>query len=68
MLAVKKYKLQLPRLVKNNMHKTNIFLWWIPVGRLFLNQKGGQIFEKEIWNSEYKRVSLCVFLRDIAIL
>ena len=48
--------------------KLTQFLWWIPTGRLFSTQMCKKIFEEKVWNSKYKHVSLCVFLRDIAIL
>ena len=37
-------------------------------GRLFSNQTHEKIFEEDIPNSECKPISLCVFLKDIAIL
>ena len=68
MFTVEKYKLLLPRLVKNNMHQTNTFLWWIPMDHVFSNQMCEKTFEEEIWNNKYKHISLCMFLRDIVIL
>ena len=64
MSAFEKYKLPLLRLLKNNMHQTNIYFCDELLRAVYFQIK----CELKQRNSKYKRVSQCMFLMDIAIL
>ena len=67
MFAVEKYKLLLPRLVKNNMQQINIYFCDEFLQTVFFSSRMEKYLKKKFEIAGIS-VSLYVFLRDIVIL
>ena len=66
--TVEKYKLLLPWLVKNNITKLTHICVMNSYGLFIFKSNVQKNIWRKFWNSKYRCVSLCTFLRDIAIL